>query len=81
MAERVLEYEVTFAFRCKTLNGGRKRIERCLAFRCSARGIRKTEEKNRGGEAAMKRILTDDAKKIIWYYSESGFPTHMAISH
>ena len=22
MAERVLEYEVTFAFRCKTLNGG-----------------------------------------------------------
>ena len=28
----------------------------------------------------MKRII-DDEKKIIWYYSESGFPTYMAISN
>ena len=27
----------------------------------------------------MKRII-DEEKKIIWYYSESGFPTYMAIS-
>ena len=28
----------------------------------------------------MKRII-DDEKKIIWYYSESGHPTYMAISN
>ena len=27
----------------------------------------------------MKRII-DDQAKTIWYYSESGFPTYMAIS-
>ena len=27
----------------------------------------------------MKRII-DEKKKTIWYYSESGFPTYMAIS-
>ena len=27
----------------------------------------------------MKRII-DEEKKIIWYYSQSGFPTYMAIS-
>ena len=27
----------------------------------------------------MKRIIDDEAK-TIWYYSESGFPTYMAIS-
>ena len=27
----------------------------------------------------MKRII-DEEKKTIWYYSESGFPTYMAIS-
>ena len=56
MAERVLEYEVTFAFRCKTLNGGCKRIERCLAFRCSARWIRKIEENTRAA-AIMKEEI------------------------
>ena len=63
MAERVLEYEVTFAFRCKTLNGGCKRIERCLAFRCSACGIRKIEENTRGAATAMKEEI--DWKKEI----------------
>ena len=28
----------------------------------------------------MKRFI-DDEKKTIWYYSESGFPTYMAISN
>ncbi len=28
----------------------------------------------------MKRIIDDEAK-TIWYYSESGFPTYMAISN
>ena len=28
----------------------------------------------------MKRII-DTEKNTIWYYSESGFPTYMAISH
>ena len=27
----------------------------------------------------MKRIIDDEAK-TIWYYSESGFPTYMAIT-
>ena len=27
----------------------------------------------------MKRFI-DEEKKTIWYYSESGFPTYMAIS-
>ena len=27
----------------------------------------------------MKRII-DEEKNTIWYYSESGFPTYMAIS-
>ena len=56
MAERVLEYEVTFAFRCKTLNEGCKRIERCLAFRCSSRCIRKIEENTRAA-ATMKEEI------------------------
>ena len=56
MAERVLEHEISFTFRCKTLNGGCKRIEKCLAFRCSARGIRKIEENARAA-AAMKEEI------------------------
>ena len=27
------------------------------------------------------KSFTDEEKKIIWYYSESGFPTYMAISN
>ena len=63
MAERVLESEVTFAFRCKTLNGGCKRIERCLAFRCSARSIRKIEENKRAATTMKEEI--DWKKELI----------------
>ncbi len=28
----------------------------------------------------MKRFI-DEESKTIWYYSESGFPTYMAIEH
>ena len=64
MAERVLEYEVTFAIRCKNLNGRCKRIERCFAFRCSARWIRKTEKKTRVVLTAMKEEI-DWEKELI----------------
>ena len=53
-----LEHEISFSFRCKTLVG-RQRFERCLAIRCSARRIRKTEETTRRTETAMK-------EKINW---------------
>ena len=62
MAERVLEYEVTFAIGCKTLNRRSKRIERCLAFRCSAGWIRKIEEDTRAA-ATMKEEI--DWKKEL----------------
>ena len=63
MAERVLESEGTFAFRCQTLNGRCKRIERCLAFRCSARWIRKIEEDTRVA-ATMKEEI-DWRKELL----------------
>ena len=63
MAERVLEYEGTFAFRCQTLNGRCKRIERCLAFRCSACWIRKIEEDTRAA-ATMKEEI-DWRKELL----------------
>jgi len=39
LAERVFGNEVPCTFRCKTPNWRRKRIARCLSFRCPASGI------------------------------------------
>ena len=52
LAKRFLEHEVTFSCCCKANDGSCKRIERCLAFRCSARWIWKNEEKTN----AIRRI-------------------------
>ena len=59
MAERFLKHEVTFSFRCKTLNGRCKRIKRYMASSYNAFGIRKTEENSGGTATAMK-------EKINW---------------
>jgi len=59
----VLEYEILFAFRCKTPSGRCKRLERCLAFRCSAPGIRKIEENTRVTAATIKEEI--DWKKEL----------------
>ena len=53
LAKRFLEHEVTFTFRCKTLNGCCKRIERCLAFRCFVCWIRKTKEKTNASRSTV----------------------------
>ena len=63
MAERVLEHEISFAFRCKTPNGWSKRIEKCLAFRYSARWIRKIEKNTRA--AATMREEIDWKKELL----------------
>ena len=49
-----------------------------MAFGVFASGIQNSEEKTGGG--VMKSII-DEESKTIWYYSESGFPTYMAISN
>ena len=64
LAERLFEHEVTFSLRCKTPNGRCRRIERCLASRCSACWIRKTKEDTRSTAtiSSLKR-----GKEFIFY--------------
>ena len=64
LAARLLEHEVTFSLRCKNPNGRCKRIERCLAFRCSSCWIRKTKEDTRSTTtiSSIKR-----SKEFIFY--------------
>ena len=64
LAKRFLEHEVAFTFRCKTPNGRCKRIERCLASRCSSCWIRKTKEDTRS-TATISSIKR--SKEFIFY--------------
>ena len=45
LGKKFFEHEVKLTSRCETPNGRCKRIDGCLAFRCSACWIRKTEER------------------------------------
>ena len=50
---------VTFTFRRKTPDGRLKRIERCLAFRCSAFWIRKTKDKTNATKLIVLTFAED----------------------
>ena len=63
LAERILGDEVPFTCRYKTANWRCKRIDRCLAFRCSESGIQKTEENTGAAATAMKEEI--DWKKEL----------------
>ncbi len=49
-----------------------------MEIRISTSGIQNAEEET--GAKLMERFI-DEETKTIWYYSESGFPTYMAISN
>ena len=59
LAKRFLEHEVTFSCWCKATNGKCKRIERCLAFRCSVHWILKTEEKTNTIRTTVLALVKD----------------------
>ena len=49
-----------------------------MEIRISTSGIQNAGEET--GAKLMERFI-DEETKTIWYYSESGFPTYMAISN
>ena len=59
LGKRFFENEVTFTCWCIAINGSCKRIERCLAFRCTTCWIRETEEQTNATRTTVLAFVED----------------------